>query len=52
MRTVVGPQWYRAESWQLFSELLIKAGQNPEAADALERAKAYDVHLTDHPRGF
>jgi protein O-mannosyl-transferase len=52
MRTVVGPQWYRAESWQLFSELLTKAGQSPEAADALERAKAYDVHLADHPSGF
>jgi protein O-mannosyl-transferase len=52
MRTVVGPQWYRAESWQLFSELLAKAGQNPEATAALERARAYDVHLADHPRAF
>ncbi|MEY2481066.1 MAG: hypothetical protein QOI04_1993 [Verrucomicrobiota bacterium] len=48
MRTVIGPQWYRAESWQLFSELLAKAGQNAEAAAAHENAKAYDVHLGEH----
>jgi len=42
-------QWYRAESWQLLSELLSKAGQAAEAAEAKARADAYDVHLDEHP---
>ena len=42
-------QWYRAESWQLLSELLNKAGQVTEAAEANARAKAYDVHLEESP---
>ena len=42
-------QWYRAESWQLLSRLLSKSGSNRQAMDALEQAKAYDVHLAEHP---
>jgi protein O-mannosyl-transferase len=42
-------QWYRAESWQLLSQLLTKAGQAAEAADARARAEAYDVHLIERP---
>jgi tetratricopeptide (TPR) repeat protein len=38
-------EWYRAETWQLFSRLLAKAGHEKEAAAALARARAYDVHL-------
>lgn len=41
-------EWYRAESWQLLSKLFAKTGQVREAAEALEQAKAYDVHLTEH----
>ena len=41
-------QWYRAESWKLLSELLSKVGQESEAADALARAKKFDVHLDEH----
>ena len=41
-------QWYRAESWQLLSRLFAKTGATREAAAALEQAKAYDVHLTEH----
>ena len=41
-------QWYRAESWQLLSQLFSKSGQTREAAEALEQAKAYDVHLMEH----
>lgn len=46
---VLRTQWYRAESWQLFSRLLAKAGSTRDAAEALEQAKAYDVHLEKHP---
>jgi tetratricopeptide (TPR) repeat protein len=42
-------QWYRAESWQLLSELLTKAGHAAEAAAAKARAEAYDVHLDERP---
>jgi hypothetical protein len=41
-------QWYRAESWQLLSQLFAKAGRDREAAEALARANAYDVHLDAH----
>jgi hypothetical protein len=41
-------QWYRAESWQLLSRLLSKAGPTREGMEALEQAKAYDVHLMEH----
>jgi tetratricopeptide (TPR) repeat protein len=46
---VLRTQWYRAESWQLLSRLLAKAGSTRDAAEALEQAKAYDVHLEKHP---
>jgi predicted Zn-dependent protease len=46
--TCLQTQWYRAESWQLLSELLVKAGRVNEAAEAHERARAYDVHLGEH----
>jgi predicted Zn-dependent protease len=41
-------QWYRAESWQLLSELEMKAGRADQAANALVRARAYDVYLDAH----
>ena len=41
-------QWYRAESWQLLSELETKAGRADQAANALALARAYDVHLGTH----
>jgi tetratricopeptide (TPR) repeat protein len=41
-------QWYRAESWHLLSRLLTKNGPTREGAEALEQAKDYDVHLTEH----
>jgi predicted Zn-dependent protease len=41
-------QWYRAESWQLLSRLFSKSGPTREATEALEQAKAYDVHLMEH----
>jgi predicted Zn-dependent protease len=41
-------QWYRAESWQLLSQLFGKAGRDKEAAEALARANADDVHLDAH----
>ena len=43
-------QWYRAESWQLLSELLAKAGQAGDAAEAKAQAEEYDVHLGEHTR--
>jgi predicted Zn-dependent protease len=38
---------YRAESWQMMSELLQRAGWPKEAAIALSVAEANDVHLHD-----
>ena len=38
-------QWYRAESWKLLSDLHAKLGHSKQAAEALEQARAYDVHL-------
>ena len=45
---VLETQWYRAESWQMLSRLLSKNGPTREAAQALEQAKDYDVHLMEH----
>ena len=45
---VLVTQWYRAESWQLLSRLFSKSGRTREGMEALEQAKAYDVHLTEH----
>jgi tetratricopeptide (TPR) repeat protein len=47
--TCLRTQWYRAESWQLLSRLLSKSGATGDAKEALEQAKAYDVHLEKHP---
>jgi protein O-mannosyl-transferase len=49
LKSCLVTQWYRAESWQLLGELLTKAGQAGEAAEAKARAKAYDVHLDEQP---
>ena len=49
LKSCLATQWYRAESWQLLSELLTKAGHTNEAAWARERAEAYDVHLKERP---
>jgi protein O-mannosyl-transferase len=38
-------EWYRADSWQLLSRLLAKAGREKESAGALARAHELDVHL-------
>jgi Flp pilus assembly protein TadD len=48
LQTCLRTEWYRAESWQLLSELLTKIGREKEAGYALIQATAYDVHLTEH----
>jgi len=48
MQACLRTQWYRAESWQLLSQFFAKAGRDREAAEALARASAYDVHLDAH----
>jgi tetratricopeptide (TPR) repeat protein len=47
LKSCLVTQWYRAESWQLLSDLLTKAGPADEATRANERAQEYDVHLHD-----
>jgi tetratricopeptide (TPR) repeat protein len=47
LKSCLATQWYRAESWQMLSELLTKAGHSAEAAEAKARANAYDVHLAE-----
>jgi len=49
LKACLATQWYRAESWQLLSQLLTKAGHATEAAWAKKRAEAYDVHLNERP---
>ncbi len=46
--TCLQPQWYRAESWKLLSDLHAKLGHSTQAAEALAQARAYDVHLEEH----
>ncbi len=48
LQSCLRTQWYRAESWQLLSQLFAKARREKEAAEALARANAYDVHLAAH----
>ena len=38
-------EWYRAETWQLFGNILNNAGIKDKAAIAFSSAHAYDVHL-------
>jgi protein O-mannosyl-transferase len=38
-------EWYRADSWQLLSTLQEKVGRKAAAADALQMAHRYDLHL-------
>ena len=47
LKACLATQWYRAESWQMLSQLLTKAGHATEAAWARDRAEAYDVHLDE-----
>src|SRR5947207_246113 len=49
--TCLQPQWYRADSWKLLSELHAKLGHSEQAAQALAQARAYDVHLTNSKSG-
>ena len=49
LKSCLATQWYRAESWQLLSELLTKTGNATEAAWARERAEASDVHFGRAP---
>ena len=49
LKSCLVTQWYRAESWELLSALLTKAGRPDQAAEAKSRAEEYDVHLGKHP---
>ncbi|MGI8438023.1 MAG: hypothetical protein ACR2NX_14185, partial [Chthoniobacterales bacterium] len=48
LKTCLGLAPYRAESWQLMSELLQRIHRPNEAAIALSQAEANDVHLHQH----
>lgn len=45
IRLCLTTQWYRAESWQLLSDLLSKTGQSEASAQARLMAHDFDVHL-------
>ena len=47
MQNCLTTEWYRAESWQLFSRLLAKSGHAKQSVEALNRAHELDVHLVD-----
>jgi len=46
LKSCLATQWYRAESWQMLSELSAKIGERDAAARAYQIARAYDVHLS------
>ncbi len=48
LKACLATEWYRAESWQMLSGLLAKAGKTEEAARILAIARQYDVHLPPH----
>lgn len=48
LRTCLATEWYRAETWQMLSELLAKTGRHEEAARAHDAAEKYDAHLPAH----
>jgi protein O-mannosyl-transferase len=50
IKTCLTTEWYRAESWQLLSQLLTKLGKKKEAGYAMIQAIAYDVHLSEHAK--
>jgi tetratricopeptide (TPR) repeat protein len=45
LKSCLGTQWYRAESWQLLGDLLSKTGQHDAATRAYALARDLDVHL-------
>ncbi len=45
LKLCLATQWYRAETWELLSELYREAGRADEAAATHEHARLYDVHL-------
>ncbi len=51
LKTAIGVAPYRAESWDMMSELLRRIDRPNESALALARAEANDVHLRAHDRG-
>jgi hypothetical protein len=51
LKTCLGVAPYRAESWRMMSELLLKTGRPNEAAAALAEAEANDIHLHDRMVG-
>jgi predicted Zn-dependent protease len=47
LKTCIVAAPYRAESWQMMNELLLRIGRPNEAAAALAEAETNDVHLHD-----
>jgi protein O-mannosyl-transferase len=45
LKICLGTQWYRAETWQILSELLSRNGQGEAAVRAHSMAQDLDVHL-------
>jgi len=45
LRTTLQSQWYRAETWAVLSDLLVRTGYTSQAAEAFRMAQEYDVHL-------
>jgi protein O-mannosyl-transferase len=52
LKTCIAVAPYRAESWEMMSELLQKIGRPNEAALAQAEAEADDVHLDAHRNGI
>jgi tetratricopeptide (TPR) repeat protein len=49
LQRILATKWYRAESWQVLAQLQQKAGRTTEAAQALQMARRFDVHLREAP---
>ncbi len=48
LKNCLAKQWYRADSWQVLSDMLAQTGRTREAAKAKANAEDYDVHLGQH----
>ena len=48
LRSTLQTQWYRADTWSVLGDLLVRTGYVDEGEEALRVANEYDVHLQSH----
>ena len=48
LRSTLQTQWFRADTWSVLGDLLVRTGYVDEGKEALRVANEYDVHLQSH----